>query len=95
MAWGDNDCDGDNDSVDALKGLRHVAALSVSQDDLCPELGSTVEVADASPHIWGDLDCDGDADSVDALKGLRHVAAFSVSQNEPCPDIGDTVTVDI
>ena len=94
LAWGDNDCDGDNDAVDALKGLRHVAALSVSQNDPCPEMGSTVEVADASPHIWGDLDCDGDTDAVDALKELRNVAALSVTQNEPCPDIGSTVFID-
>ena len=79
MAWGDNDCDGDNDAVDALKGLRHVAALSVSQNDPCPEMGSTVEVADASPHIWGDLDCDGDTDVFDVV----HVVAVAFRNADP------------
>ncbi len=71
MAWGDNDCDGDNDSVDALRGLRLVAGFSVSQNDPCPKLGDVVEVADASPHVWGDLDCDDDADSVYSPSGTN------------------------
>jgi hypothetical protein len=79
---GDVDCDGDVDSVDSLKGLRHVAGLSVSQNEPCPAIGS--EVA----SLFGDVDCDDDVDSVDSLKILRSVAGLSVSQIEPCPDIG-------
>lgn len=82
LTQGDVDCDGDEDSVDALKQLRHVAALTVSQGPGCPPIGS--EVA----SLFGDVDCDGDVDSVDALKVLRHVAGLSVSQTEPCADIG-------
>ena len=36
---GDVDCDGDVDSVDALKVLRHVASLSVAQTEPCRDLG--------------------------------------------------------
>ena len=82
LTQGDVDCDGDEDSVDALKELRHVAALSVAQEPGCPGIGD--EVA----SLFGDVDCDGDVDSVDALKVLRHVAALSVPQTEPCTDIG-------
>lgn len=85
LIQGDNDCDGDADSVDALKGLQHVAAIGFSQGEGCPELGS--EVA----SLFGDVDCDDDIDSVDALKILRRIAAFSVSQNEPCADIGEPI----
>ncbi len=84
---GDVDCDGDVDSVDSLKELRHVAGLSVSQNEPCPEIGS--EVA----SLFGDVDCDDDVDSVDSLKILRSVAGLSVSQIEPCPDIGIAVEV--
>ncbi len=45
VAWGDVDCDGDVDAVDALKILRKVANLSVSQEPDCPPMGSTVTVS--------------------------------------------------
>lgn len=90
--WGDVDCDGDVDSVDALKILRNVAGLEVSQADGCPALGETTQV-DGAEAVWGDVDCDGDADSVDALKILRHVAGLLVLQTEPCPDVGSTVQI--
>jgi parallel beta-helix repeat protein len=81
LTQGDVDCDGDVDSADALKVLRHVAALSVSQEPGCPQIGS-------AGLLFADADCDGDVDSVDALKVLRHVAALPVTQSEPCADIG-------
>ena len=37
---GDVDCSGAVDAVDALKTLRHVAGLSVSQTEPCPDIGS-------------------------------------------------------
>lgn len=40
--WGDDDVD----SVDALKLLRYVAALPVSQTDPCPDIGTEVLVAE-------------------------------------------------
>lgn len=82
---GDVDCDGDIDSVDALKQQRFVVGLSVSQAESCPDIGS--EFA----SLFGDVDCDGDVDSVDALKVQRFVVGLSVSQIEPCPDIGEQV----
>ncbi len=40
LVWGDLDCDGDVDAVDALQALRDVAGLTVFQEDGCPEIGS-------------------------------------------------------
>jgi hypothetical protein len=91
--WGDNDCSSTADAVDALKALRHVAALPVSQPPDCPEIGATVHVAEASDHQWGDVDCDGSIDAVDALKVLRHVAALPVTPVAQCPAIGSEVVV--
>lgn len=34
--WGDFDCDGDVDAVDALQILRYLAALEVQQSEACP-----------------------------------------------------------
>ncbi len=84
--WGDVDCVGDVDAVDALKILRYVAGLSVSQTQPCPEIGS--EVA----SLLGDVDCDDDVDAIDSLKILRHVAALPVAQTEPCQDIGSSLS---
>lgn len=38
LMWGDVDCDGDLDAVDALQILRHVAALPVDQEPGCPDV---------------------------------------------------------
>ena len=88
---GDVDCDEDVDSVDALKDLRHVAALTVEQTEPCTDIGSSLARIGAAGKLtqMGDVDCDEDVDSVDALKILRHVAALPVSQTEPCRDIGE------
>jgi len=62
--------------------LRHVAGLSVSQTEPCPDIGCSL------PETWGDIDCDGDVDAVDSLLILRHVAGLSVSLPTGCPAIG-------
>ena len=82
LTQGDVDCNGVVTSVDALKELRYVAQLSVSQTPPCPFIGSDVA------SIWGDVDCSGSVTSVDALKILRYVALLTVSQPEGCPEIG-------
>jgi len=95
LIWGDDDCDGDADAVDALKTLQHVAALPFGQSDPCFPLGETVSVTPAGSidRRWSDVDCDGDVDAVDALGILRDIAAFPVNQEPGCPLIGSEVTV--
>lgn len=46
ILWGDIDCDGDLDSVDALGILRSVAGLPVNQQPQCPEIGESVLVSE-------------------------------------------------
>lgn len=86
---GDNDCDGDVDAVDALKGLQHIAAIEFEQEPGCPDIGGAVPAGDA-PGVFGDVDCDGDVDAVDQLKILQFVAAIPFTQDEPCVDVGDS-----
>jgi len=92
LLWGDVDCDGDVDAVDALKVLRHVVRLAVSQEEPCPDIGSTVTV-DGTPRLWGDVDGYGDVDAVDALQILRHVVRLWVAQRPGTPPIGSRVHV--
>jgi hypothetical protein len=93
LAWGDANCAGGVNSVDALGDLRYVAGLVVSQTEPCPDVGAAVEVLGASPHPWGDVDCSGAVNSVDSLKVLRYVAGLSVSAPAECPEIGEQVEV--
>ena len=79
---GDVDCNGDVSTVDALKILRHVAGLSVSQEPGCPSIGSQVA------SLWGDVDCNVDVTAVDALFILRSVAGLPVNLPPGCPPIG-------
>ena len=79
----DNDCSESVDTLDALKGIQHAAAMSPSQNPGCPQIGS------GFGSIFGDVDCSGAADAIDALKILQFVAGITSSQNEPCTDISD------
>lgn len=79
---GDNDCDNDIDSVDALKGLQKIVGLSPQQQPGCPELGSQFA------SIFGDMDCDDDLDSVDQLQILRHLAGIGANLPPGCDPLG-------
>jgi hypothetical protein len=84
-AFGNVDCMGGINSVDALKVLRHNAGLSVSQ-----AVGCALIEDDTLPngYVQGDVDCFNAVDAVDALKLLRYSAGLAVTQDEPCPNIG-------
>lgn len=40
--WGDLDCDGDVDAVDALQALRYLAGFGANQAPGCPSVGAMV-----------------------------------------------------
>lgn len=88
--WGDNNCSQGADPVDSLLTLRYDAGLPAST---CFTMGTTYEIAGASPHPWGDVDCGGDVTPVDSLKVLRFDAGLSVAQAADCPAIGSDVLV--
>jgi hypothetical protein len=83
--FGDVDCGGTVNSIDALKILRATIALSVSQAEPCEDIGVDVTV---HGKLQGDVDCDNAVDPVDALRIQRFNAQLSVIQNQPCPAIG-------
>lgn len=87
LVQGDNDCDGDEDAVDALKLLQFVGGLVPGQEPACPLIGGAIP-AGGDAAIFGDIDCDHDVDATDALKLLQYTAAIPFSQNNPCPDVG-------
>ena len=84
---GDVDCsDGANpvSAVDALKILRSVAHLSVTQNEPCTDIGQTLN----DDTIQGDINCDNAVTAVDALFILRKVAGLGVNLPDGCPPIG-------
>ena len=90
LIWGDLNCSGDVDAVDALLTLRHDAGLPANTGD-CPDFGEAVPAGGPS-LTWGDIDCNGAINAVDALKLLRFDAGLSVEQEDGCPTIGEPVT---
>jgi hypothetical protein len=82
---GDVDCNGQINSIDSLKLLRHSALLSVSQSEPCPNIG--VEI-NANPEEMGDINCDANENSVDSLQILRHSASLPVTLPQGCRRIG-------
>jgi Tol biopolymer transport system component len=92
LQWGDVNCSGGVDAVDALQLLRHTVRLPVSQQEPCPDIGDTVSV-DGTPRLWGDVDGDGEVNAVDALKILRYVVMLPVRQQPGTPPIGREVEV--
>jgi len=68
-------------ATDALKILRSVAGLPVTQTEPCDDIGS-------GGPVQGDMNCSGDVTAVDALKILRFVAALPDTLPPACPTIG-------
>jgi hypothetical protein len=92
LLWGDVNCSGGVDAVDALQLLRHTVHLPVSQQEPCPDIGDTVSV-DGTPRLWGDVDGDGEVNAVDALKILRYVVMLPVQRQPETPPIGTEVEI--
>lgn len=71
VLFGDVDCSGTVEALDALAALKFVANQQPAPD--------CIDSAD--------VQCDGDKDSVDALQILRFIAGLNVVQTQPCPEI--------
>jgi hypothetical protein len=78
---GDVDCDGDMDSVDALKIQRYLVGLPVSQNEPCPNINTWVTYTKLSDNShwdvlrFGDVDVsDGNVNALDAQQILNCVA---------------------
>jgi hypothetical protein len=82
---GNVDCNSAVNSIDALKVLRHSAALSVAQNEPCMDVGLVI----GGGQVMGDVNCsDPDAvNSIDALLILRASAGLSTSIPQGCPTI--------
>jgi hypothetical protein len=92
QVWGDLNCSGASDPVDALTGLRFDAGLTVTQGPDCPGLDDPITVNDLQV-TFADVDCSGDFTPVDPLKILRSDAGLSVDSEPDCPEIGEEVQI--
>lgn len=88
LTWGDVDCSGAVDPIDALGILRGEAGLPVIARDLCPALGALL-VFDHRSRVWGDVDCLDGISPIDALKTLMFDAGLPLPPEPLCPALGD------
>ena len=87
MTWGDVDCSGAVNPVDALRELQADAGISFSRPAGCPAIGEDATL-NGQPLVWGDIDCGGTPGPVDALKLLQFDAGVSPASAAGCPAIG-------
>ncbi len=98
--WGDLNCQGTVDPVDALYPLRFVAGYNVYiPEGICWDtqmgmLPDTVLQIEGGPQVqWADVDCNGKITAVDALWILRYVVGLGVPEFAGCPEIGAMTTL--
>jgi predicted outer membrane repeat protein len=93
--WGDNLCDGEIDSGDALTALAFVAGVPWTRMDGCISVGSLVsgDALPANALQWADVNCDGVLNAFDALDGLRAAVTLPRDHSSACPYIGKDVNL--
>lgn len=98
--WGDLNCSGEVQAIDALYPLRHVAGLIVFiPEGICPDdvlnlFPDTLLQIEGGPQVqWADVDCSDRISAVDALRILRSVAGLPNPVAEGCPEIGALTTL--
>jgi hypothetical protein len=96
---GDNDCDGNITSLDALIQFRHEISNQISRPPDCPDMGSHISAfalapaGETGPDFFGDVNCDGDLTTLDAINILQVVSDLDVKPAPPdgCAAIGDPI----
>jgi hypothetical protein len=90
--WGDLNCNGSADPVDALDELVPLAAQTSAAVGACPGIGAPVQISGHS-KLWGDWDCSGTVMPKDVLPILEFDAQLDISPVSDCPITGSTVQV--
>jgi hypothetical protein len=90
--WGDLNCSGSVDPVDALDELVPLAAHASDGVAACPGIGASVQIG-GHAKLWGDWDCNGALMPVDALAILEFDAQLNIPPISGCPAIGSPVQV--
>lgn len=95
---GDNDCDNDVDTRDALLSMVHASgANDLSQQPDCPELGEPLNALSVAgvtgPDQFGDVNCDTFLNAADGLTLLQHIAGVALDPVPPdgCVPIGEVL----
>lgn len=98
--WGDLNCSGEVQAIDALYPLHYVAGhVYYIPEGICwdTQMGmfpDTLLQIEGGPQAqWADVDCSGKITAVDALRVLRFVAGLPNTVPEECPEIGPLTTL--
>jgi dipeptidyl aminopeptidase/acylaminoacyl peptidase len=85
LRWGDNNCSGARNPVDALATLVDESGIEGAG---CPNIGATIETDNFGNLLWGDLDCSHVFDPPDVLLLLRDAAGLPPENLQDCPALG-------
>jgi hypothetical protein len=96
--WGDLNCSGEIQSVDARYPLMYIVGGFVYiPEGICEDamlFQETIVQIEGGPQVqWADVDCSGEITSIDALWLLREVAGFPAKDFPGCPVIGAMTTL--
>ncbi len=96
--WGDPNCSGTVQSLDALIVLHHVAgSLVLIPEGVCEYamlFPDTIVQVEGGPQVqWADVDCGGGIAAVDALWVLRYVVGLGNAVAAGCPEAGALTTL--
>ena len=98
--WGDLNCSGEVQAVDAWHPLRHVVggwayiAEGICWPKYIDMFPDTILQVEGGPQVqWADVDCNGKISAVDVLLILRYVVGLDVRSFEGCPKIGAMTTL--
>jgi hypothetical protein len=93
LVWGDVNCDGVVDVLDALYWLSDNAGI-VNTPDGCPAINEDIEAANFGTLRWGNLNCSPGLDTGDVTL-LFHDAASLPPPNLPdCPALGVAIELE-
>lgn len=98
LLWGDSECDGSVNAIDAALTLQYVAGLFDGEQTACPNLGQSLPiVVESATEViqYGDVDCDGTINTIDAALLLQYVAALFDGQTNSCATIGASVPIPV
>jgi len=93
--FGDVDCDASVNSVDGLKILRYSASLAVTQNEPCPDIGSTPTPAPTSPFSPTPTTSPAPVQPGARLISLGTIYASGGEIKFPLVDIGDCARISV
>jgi hypothetical protein len=90
LKWGDVNCDGVTDILDALYWLSNNAGI-VATPDGCPAIGDEISADTFGTLLWGNLNCSEGLDTEDVILLFLETAGLPGPDLPGCPALGTAI----